>query len=292
MLRLSRGGTLRGKVTDAETGKTVSTFAVNAWSRPDALRLERVAGQVIVEPDGTYSLQGLPLEKLLVTVTAPGFAAAPGRDVEILPAAAPPSVADFALRRGARLRGTVIDRATRRPISGARIIVESPWAQEPPSDASRAKTDAYSDAGGGFLLSGLSPGRVVLTVAASAHHMRKVSDQVAPASGEMTPATIELTPTGEGEEPRLERVSIGAGIVVTSAGLMVVRVAPGGGAAAAGLVDGDLLLAVEGRAVTNLGLEKTIDALYGPTDVPGTVVVQHASGARESVSIVRGLVRD
>jgi hypothetical protein len=136
-LKLTAGGSLRGAVTDAETGAPVSAFVINLWRRPDSLRVERVAGRAVVEPSGTYQIDGLPLEKLRANVTAPGYAASPEVDVEIVPLPSPPAVASFSLKRGARLSGTVLDRATRQPVEGARVTVEARWALGSASSAVR-----------------------------------------------------------------------------------------------------------------------------------------------------------
>jgi hypothetical protein len=286
-LSLTLGGSLHGTVTDAESGRPIGSFAINLWRRPDPLRLQRVAGRAFVEPTGDYSVDGLPIEKLVASVSAPGHAATQEFDVDIVAPPAPPAIANFQLKRGARLIGTVADRTTHRPIEGARVDVQLRWAQEAASSATPGKPPAISDSEGRFVLTGLSAGPVSITVSASGHHGRALSNLTAPESGDMQPVTVELTLAKENEEPKVERVSIGVGIAVTVDGMRIVMVAPGSGAEAAGLAAGDLLLAVEGKAVKDLGFEGTVALLRGEEGTSVTLLVRRADGTQASFTAQR-----
>lgn len=76
-LRLGRGGRLVGRVRAAASGEPLRSFVVNVWRRPDAIRLERVAGEVIFTADGRYELAGLPSGELRVSVFAEGSRSRP-----------------------------------------------------------------------------------------------------------------------------------------------------------------------------------------------------------------------
>jgi protocatechuate 3,4-dioxygenase beta subunit len=290
-LKLVAGGKLRGTVTDAETGKAVSSFVVNVWSRPDSLRLERVAGTVVVEPEGRYEIDGLPAGSLKVGVSAPGYAATPETNVEIAAPPAPATQADFGLKRGASVRGTVVDRTSKQPIEGARVTVEARWAQGTTASAAPVRPTTITDSMGQFELTGLGAGPMALTAAASGHHGRIIHSLQAPESGQMPPVTIELTPTQGDEEPRLELAGIGVTLSPQGDGLVVGTLAPGGAAQEAGLVTGDLVMAVDGKPVKGLGYEGTINVIRGPENTQVTLTVKHADGTVTDMVIGRRLVR-
>lgn len=91
--------------------------------------------------------------------------------------------------------------------------------------------------------------------------------------------------TGEG--------GIGAEVRLQGQELMVVQVLPGGGAAAAGLTQGDAILAVDGTPVGQLGgLEQATERLRGPSDSQVSLTVRRlTTGAEENVSVTRRPLR-
>jgi len=288
-LRLAAGATLQGKVVDRETGKPVSAFVVDVWRRLDALRIERVAGSMVVEPEGRYQLGGLPRETLQVSVSAQGFAASPELSVDL---SVSPAVADFQLGRGARLTGTVLDRATKEPIEGAKVHVEGRLALGAGPGAANAQPWALTDAQGRFALTGLRAGALSFAVAATGHHARMVSGLTAPEAGDLPPVTVELAPTQADEDPRLELAGIGVVLAAKGDGLEIGQVVPGGGAADAGLVPGDLVLAVDGRPVKDLGFVGTVNLIRGPEGTQVTLLVRRAAGGEPTpVVVTRKLVK-
>jgi C-terminal processing protease CtpA/Prc len=74
--------------------------------------------------------------------------------------------------------------------------------------------------------------------------------------GSLGPLTIALTKLADGEHPSLELIGIGVQLAADGDALRVQRVIAGGGAAAAGIVVGDRLVAVDGVSVTPLGVER------------------------------------
>lgn len=83
------------------------------------------------------------------------------------------------------------------------------------------------------------------------------------------PLTITLRPVAPGETPTLELVGIGVSLSADPDGLRVERMFPSSGAAAAGVVVGDHIIAVEGTGVDSLGLDGAIARIRG---APGTFV--------------------
>jgi C-terminal processing protease CtpA/Prc len=68
---------------------------------------------------------------------------------------------------------------------------------------------------------------------------------------------------GPGEEPRTELAGIGVSISPRGDALTVTGIAPGGGAAEAGLARGDVILRIDGRPVGELGFGGSVDAIRG-----------------------------
>jgi len=288
-LRLDAGASLRGTVTDAQTGLPVSAFAISVWRRPDALRVEPVAGAMVVEPTGRFELTGLPEGELRVGVSAQGYAFSGEHRVQTN--AATVASVDLRLSRGARLAGSVIDRASRAAIAGARVTVEARSLLTGVGSAVAVRPTALTGADGRFELTGLAAGPLSLLVAASGHHGRIVAGLTAPATGSLPDQTVELSPTQPDEEPKLELAGVGVVLAPKGDGLVVGTVFPTGGGAAAGLVEGDLVLAVDGKRVKDLGFEKTIDAIRGPEGTQVVLSVKRADGSTTELTVTRKVVR-
>jgi RNA polymerase sigma-70 factor, ECF subfamily len=93
---LSRGRRITGTVTDAVTGLPVAGAALSLrWTRDEA---------VMSAVDGTYTIDGLG-ESEMVYARAPGYVAA----VQVVPTQADAPSVDFALVRGGRVRGRIVD---------------------------------------------------------------------------------------------------------------------------------------------------------------------------------------
>jgi C-terminal processing protease CtpA/Prc len=94
------------------------------------------------------------------------------------------------------------------------------------------------------------------------------------------PIRVELEATREGEAPKLELAGIGAQLEGVDDGLLIKMVVPGGGAEAAGLVVGDVLLAVDGATVLELGFDGAIQRIRGPEGTTVRLAVRRAAGGR------------
>ncbi len=119
---------------------------------------------------------------------------------------------------------------------------------------------------------------------AAAHHSRILSG-LEVAEGEVLEVAIALTPTKEGERPRIELAGIGAVLSARDDGLEIGRVIEGGGAAAAGLGKGDVILAVEGVSVVELGFGGTINRIRGPEGSTVVLTIRKA-GTETAVDLV------
>jgi len=258
VLRLAEGGALVGRVTE-EGRAPVPAFVVHIHKQHSALEWLVFAQARFIDAEGHYSFRGLTSGRYRVQVVAAGFVPAE-RQVEV-PEGAREVLADVVLTRGARLEGKVLSAATRAPIAGARISVESGMS----ADALAPLFDAVSGADGTFTLDGIPQKGISLTVSAPGHNTRLVSG-VQPT----TPLLVELTPTEADAGPKVELVGIGAVLKARGDALVIGEVLPGGGAQASGLVPGDEVIRIDGTPVTELGFAGSIQRIRGPE---GTQVV-------------------
>ncbi|HSN89900.1 MAG TPA: carboxypeptidase regulatory-like domain-containing protein [Anaeromyxobacteraceae bacterium] len=286
VLVLEPGSRLAGCVRDASSGASVAPFTVMVWERSGPLRRVLQRSLSVLDPSGCYAVGDLAAGPAAVVVSAPGYAPSAEIAVEIPPAPAE-GRADAALQAGGRLLGVVRDETTGSPLAGARVSVEG--ALEAAASTFPVLAEATSGADGRFLLEGL-PTRFSIQVAAAGHHARVLGGiEVGP--GETRgPVEIALRPVAEGESPRVDLVGVGMVLAPLGEGLAVVQVLPGGGAAEAGLVQGDLVLRVDGVPVADLGFGGAIDAIRGPEGTRVSLGVRRGERTFE-VSAVRRLVR-
>jgi RNA polymerase sigma factor (sigma-70 family) len=284
-LQLSRGGTIRGRVRDARTGAPVPAFTIEIARRTGPLARTDFRGLTVFDGTGDYALQGLAPGTYQVTALARGYAPAEPRQVTLADARAS-GRADFALPTGGRLTGRVVERATGKPLAGARVGSEG--TVDLAGSALAMDDAALTDRDGNFVLEGLAPGLHTIVAGADGHHSRATSGVRVGAAGTAEPVTIELTPVAPGEDPHLEMVGIGVGISVVGDAAAITVVMPGGGAADAGLVVGDRIVSVDGEPVVGLGFEGAVERIRG---VEGTsvrlLIVRAAGGDPIEVWVVR-----
>ena len=102
---------------------------------------------------------------------------------------------------------------------------------------------------------------------------------------------LELTPTKEGERPSLELAGIGAQLTAKEDGLQIMRLIDGGGALEAGLVVGNLIIEVEGKAVKDLGMNPAIGLIRGPVNTPVELRIRRAGGDEVAITAMRRKIR-
>jgi hypothetical protein len=193
----------------------------------------------------------------VVQVAAHGYAPAEAT-VEVPKGASGPVTTDFTLARGAKLTGRVVEAGSGKPLERARIAVEGLG----PGNALALRYDALTDAQGNFTLDGLPRGELSLYVSAEGHHSRVLSG-ITVRGDSVGPQLIDLRKTEEGEEPLVELVGIGAVLAPREDALVLGEVLPGGGAAEAGLVKGDGIVRIDGRAVVELGFADAVQRIRG-----------------------------
>lgn len=256
-LTLDRGAALIGAVRDA-SGAPVGAFTLLVYQARGVSR-ELVTARSIVDGDGGFHEPVAPGTYELIA-SAPGLAPS-------APTAAQPGVAaTITLSAGATVRGVVIDRDSKQPLGYARVTRE---ARGGGASAQPANAGTVTRADGSFELLGVPPGPLALFVAAGNHHPRIEAGLVAVDGQTVGPLSIALTALRPGETPQLELVGIGVKLVGDGDALRVDAVIAGGGAADAGVVVGDRIVAVDGALVTETGLDGAIARVRG---APGTRV--------------------
>src|SRR5262249_14445687 len=98
---------------------------------------------------------------------------------------------------------------------------------------------------------------------AGEHHPRLEGGMVAIDGGTLGPIQIKLKKLADGEQPKTDLVGIGVKLSPDGEALRVDLVVPESGAAAAGIVTGDHIVAIDGVPVTTLGIDGTVARIRG-----------------------------
>lgn len=281
ILQMQAGRRLQGTVREAATGKPIGSFSIVAALEIGPLERGRVVWRSIFDADGRYDLGGLEAAAYSVRAVAFGYAPSAAQRISL---SAADGRLDFALARGGRLSGRVVDRASSAPLRGASVTLEGSL-----EGVSLLPTSAstITPASGGFQLDGIAPGRHSLAVAAAEHHGRVVSGLDFAGEEHLGPLTIDLAPTRAGEEPRTELVGIGAMLAPRGDGLAILKIFPGGGAELGGLREGDVLLALDGERIVEFGFEPAVQRIRGAEGSTITISGRRASGEPFEIVVVR-----
>jgi carboxypeptidase family protein/PDZ domain-containing protein len=283
VLTLAPGGSIAGRVVDAATGAPVPAFTVVVLGRDGPLRELEIATQAVIDAEGRFQLSDLPDEPLRVRAAAGGWAQSPALDTRV-------GATDLEIRigRGGTLVGTVVDASARAPIAGARVSMEGLRGER--IEALPGAPEAVTDADGSFTLLGIPLGTHSLTVLADGHHGRIVSGLQVAEGAALGPITVELSPLKPGEQPGVEMVGIGAVLGAEGDALVVRDTMPGGGAAEAGMLAGDAILAIDGVNVLQMGFQEGINRIRGPEGSEVRLTVRRGQAVSE-MTVVRRKIR-
>jgi Carboxypeptidase regulatory-like domain/PDZ domain len=260
VIELKRGGRITGSVHDQDGGKPVVAFSVVATERKGALERGASITHSFFDSQGQFQLEGVRPGIYYVVAVAQGRGVSPEQRVEVTGSA--DGHCELALPRGARLQGRVVDRPSGAGIANARVSLENPFAADtmvPMPVVASAETNASGD----FELGGLTEGTASLFAAAEKHHSR-VLPGIRIGAENAQPLVIDLVPTEPGEEPQIESAGINAAVRAEGDLLVLGHCTPAGGAAAAGLQEGDYILRVDGADVRELGFAGAVSRLRGP----------------------------
>jgi RNA polymerase sigma factor (sigma-70 family) len=251
-ITLDAGEALGGVVVDPD-GKPVPAYTLLVTKRRGLVR-EIETTRSIVDPKGKFS-ERVAKGDYEVLISATGWApSAP------TPMAAGKTDARIELGAGGTLRGTVVDVDTNAPVEYARVQREGASGG---ASAQPANAGTVTRMDGTFELTGIPPGPFTISIGAGEYNPRLEGGLVAVEGGTVGPIRIPLKKLAEGEEPKIEVVGIGVKLTADGEMLRVDMVAPESGAAKAGIVAGDHIVAVDGVPVTTLGLDGAVSRIRG-----------------------------
>ncbi len=279
VLRLNAiGGFIAGRVTnpdgDAQSGFTVSL------SRPVGRLEERPLEQrPFASVTGEFRIGPIVPGDYRVRADAYGFATSEAKTVKVI--AGETAVADLQLRQGATLTGQVVDAAAGTPIVAAVVSLETAYFD---------RRETRTNAEGRFALAGLPPGLFSVRATAEGFHRRSASGLRAVEGRSVGPVEIRLNALDSvDEEPEDQIVGIGAALGAQGDALVVNDVIAGGGAAEAGLQSGDLILTIDGRAVSELDFNGVIQLIRGPEGSTVLLTIQR-DGELQTVNVPRRFI--
>jgi hypothetical protein len=270
---------LHGVVRDG-SGKPVTAFSVVAFPTEGVLGRGPEVRATIIDAEGRYTLP-LPAGHYAVAAAARGFARSSDRAVDVGDDGAE---LDFTLRGASRIFGRVVERVGGAPITGAEVLFEGASLQ----DGITVASDARSGADGSFAIEGVPSGRQSINVQAAGHDGRILGALAVPPEGALGPLTIDLAKSAPGEDPKTELVGIAASIGARPEGMVIIGIAPGGGAADAGLAIGDVILAIDGQTVgTGLGFVDAIQMIRGPENTIVVMTIKRKDGSVQTIPVAR-----
>jgi hypothetical protein len=259
-LVIDRGITLAGKaVTTA--GDAVPSYTLTVYRREGALR-DLTLARSIVDPSGAFEVH-VPAGDYDLSASAPSWAPSDKLHVD---AKQSTSGLVLTLPTGATLRGVVVAADDRKGLQYARVSRESFGGG---ASAAPANAGTVTRADGTFELTGIPPGQFSVRVDAGLFHPKIEGGMTATDNGAIGPITIALARLRDGETPSLELVGIGVALGADGDALRVNQVYPNSGAAAAGIIVGDHIVAVDGLPTADLGVDGAVAKIRG---VEGTTV--------------------
>ena len=279
-------GSLFGHVVDARSRAPVAAFAI-ALFRRDGMATRLVAPASFIDPSGNYRVDGLSPGTYEATAMAAGYA---WSTYAVVSVADSEVQADFELHAGARITGRVIDDLTRRPLAGAEISLEGRRGDAPRLPVAPLSPEAETDIEGRFVLENVPSDVNSVSVAKRGYLVRLVSLRDLPREGDAPPLDIVLTPRDADPDAHVELTGIGATLRPRADTLQIQQLVPNAGAAAAGLIPGDQIVAIDGARVSDLGFDRAIGAIRGPEGTTVILRIRRAGGESDIV-VMRKLVR-
>lgn len=255
-LVMDPGALLAGTVADG-ADHPVGAFTLLVFRRMGA-ESELVVARSFVDPRGHFEARVPPGDYELIAA-ASGWAPSTPVTATATPGTGPASLR-LTVTAGATLRGRVVAADDGSGLHLARVMRE---ARGGGASAQPANAGTVTREDGSFELTGIPPGPLSITVGAGGFHPKVEAGMTASDGATLGPLTIAMTRLREGETPALELVGIGIKLAGDGDTLRVDGVIAGGGAEAAGVVAGDRIIAVDGVAVTKLGVDGAVSAIRG-----------------------------
>ena len=282
------GGWLSGRVVSRASSKPVASFVVVVAQALSKLEERPVQARSYFDPDGRFLIGPFEPGSYVIHVAASGYAPSMPGPVQLT--AGNTSELEVPLSEGGSLTGTVADAVTGKRISGARIELEgNVIAEGVPMSIENA---AATDRDGTFALRGIPAGVHSVRGSAPGFNARVVSGIQVTEGSAAGPVDIQLTPlAAAGAEAKVEITGIGAALAPQGELLLVGNTVEGGGAAEAGIVSGDRILAIDGTAVGTLEFAGAIERIRGPVGSSVSLVVRRHNGQDQTITVVRRLIK-
>ncbi len=267
---------IRGFVVDSE-GNPVPAFNLMLTQR-SGIASRSLAGRAIFDSRGEFQFDNLLPGSYRVDVAASGRAMSSGEALAEIGGGPPVTIT---LGQGASVFGKVIDSESKAALQLAKVSVESSFGGG--NSARPMLVSVVTDEDGNFELRGLRAGRRSVVVSAAQHNTKIVS-ALEVVEGERTgPLQIEMAAVADGEEPRTDLVGIGVILGQEEDGMLVRGLIAGGAAADAGMLDKDIIVAIDGKTVVELGWDDAIQRIRGPVGSQVTLRLRRQS---EGISVV------
>ncbi|WP_437812453.1 carboxypeptidase regulatory-like domain-containing protein [Sorangium sp. So ce1078] len=285
VLHLRAAGGIAGEVVD-QSGRPIEAYllAIESFVPAGASARGSVDGRArkVSDPSGAFRWDGLAPGRYVLTVSAAGRPPTRSSAVDVEAGRTTDRVR-IVLPQGATLRGRVVDAASRAPVVEAQVELDSVT-----SSGANAISLSLTDANGDYELEGVpASGPFSVRVRHDEYMSKIVSGLDARGTGSVR-ADIELRMLDDGGS-REELTGIGAMLSVSSSGIMIAGLIEGGPAASAGLVQGDVIVRIDGENARELPLADCIQRLRGPVGTRVTVGVER-EGRVLDVTMLRDVV--
>jgi hypothetical protein len=288
VLQLAPGGAIAGTIT-AEGGSAVPGSTVVALRHTGRLTRVPQAQATVFDADGEYRLDGLPPAVYDVVGGAAGHALVRARDVEVGAAEVELSLV---LPAGGRISGRVVDETTGEAVELARVEVDRSLAAGP--SVAPLRSSALTDDTGAFEIRGVEAGRCSIHAYALGYGPRAISGLQVEAGADAGPVEVSLRPAEDADAggQAFDIVGIGVKVRVDGEALRVDGVIEGGGGERAGLLVGDLLLAVDGVPIAELlDFGEAVQALRGREGTEAVLLVERGEAEPFEATAVRSRIR-
>ncbi|HEY5947949.1 MAG TPA: sigma-70 family RNA polymerase sigma factor [Kofleriaceae bacterium] len=272
IVTLDEGQPIAGVVRDPDD-KPVPAYTLLVTRRQGMVR-EIVTTRSVIDPRGHFEVRVTKGDYELL-VSATGWAPS-------APAAVSSGTTDVKIKlgSGATLQGLVVDVDNGAPLAYARVSLEGVGGG---ASAQPANAGTVTRSDGTFELAGIPAGPFTISVGAGDYNPRLEGGLVATEGGVLGPIKISLKKLAEGETPKIELVGIGVQLSADGDALRVGMVVPESGAAAAGIVVGDHIVAIDGVPVTTLGMDGAVSRIRG---VAHTTVAVSIKRGEQTIPLV------